>query len=199
MGTPERETTGIDAEFHQAGVPVTPANEPMRATPSRFRFHPFTNDIPQERISAVLLVPFLPDGKIVVVQHTNRGIDIPGGHREIGDRSDFETARREFKEETGLDVGQMIPYLLMESDEYRDEYGPKYMVVMAGIILNIDRPFPVSNEVTARHFLSPETFLQVYNGNIQDMRYILSEAEKIEGIHNGNTPKEPDLGLASNL
>ena len=93
----------------------------------------------------------------------------------------------------------MIIFLLFYYVDHRDDVAPKYMVIMAGIILNTYKPFPVSNDVMARHFLSPETFLEVYSGNIQDMRYILSEAEKIEGIHNGNTPKDPDLGLASNL
>jgi ADP-ribose pyrophosphatase len=76
--------------------------------------------------SAVVIVPFLSDGRVVVVgQHRyaidRNTIEFPAGKIEPGETPD-ETARRELIEETGYLAGRMSPYMpFAPSPGYSDE------------------------------------------------------------------------------
>lgn len=190
MGTPEQEVKHIDGPFRQAGngKPDEPHLDTGAASP--FKFHTFSTHIPEDRITAVLLVPFMPDGSIVAVQHATRGIDIPGGRKELTDKSNYDTARREFYEETGMKIGQMIPCLLMESSGYGgNDTEPTYMIVMTGVVQETGR-FSPSQEVVARHFLSPDVFLETYGGQYaSDMKFIVNTALKTVSDAHGAAPE----------
>lgn len=187
MGSPEQDIKHIDAPFHEAGAAES-QNKNSAASP--FRFRAFSQHIPEDRITAVLLVPFMPDRSIVAIQHARRGIDIPGGRREISDKSNYETARREFYEETGMKIGQMIPCLLMESEGYGDnKTEPSYMIVMTGVVQETGK-FSPSQEVVARHFLSPESFLETYGGEYaKDMEFIIKAAIQTINDQHGAAPE----------
>ncbi len=189
MGRPEQEIKHIDGHFQQAGSgnPDEPRLDPGAASP--FKFHAFSTHIPEDRITAVLLVPFMPDGTIVAVEHSQRGIDIPGGHREQTDASNYETARRELLEEAGVGMGQMIPCLLMETTGYGGDNEPSYMVVMTGVTQQVGE-FKPSKEIIARHFLSPEVFLQSYGGKYEkDMAFIIKTAQRTLNDAHGAAPE----------
>lgn len=183
MGSAEREEKNIDGPFHQAGASGSGEMADVDK-PSPFKFRAYSSHIPEDRITAVLLVPFY-EGSIVAVEHYKRGIDIPGGHKENVDRSNYETARRELLEEAGVEIGQMIPCLIMESSGYDgDDTEPSYMIVMTGVAHKIGR-FTPSKEIIARHFLSPEVFLQSYGGPYEkDMAFIIQTSlETIRDKH----------------
>lgn len=60
---------------------------------------------------AAVIIVRRPDGRILGVSHGSNlyDINLPGGMRETGDSSPSVTARRELKEETGLEVQSLRP------------------------------------------------------------------------------------------
>ncbi len=165
---------------------IGPANET-----SPFRFLPASTKIKEELITAVLLVPFTADGQILAVNHASRGIDIPGGHKEYTDRSDFGTARRELFEETGATVGHMAPCLIMESPprENEDRNEPSYMMVMVGTIVDYG-DFEPGEEILSRHFMDPDDFVSEYGGKFpNDMKFIVDAAIETVCDEQGQAPE----------
>ena len=160
---------------------------------SPFRFLPTSTHIEENCITAVLLVPFTADGQILAVNHVDRGIDIPGGHKEYTDRSDYGTARRELFEETGATVGHMTPCLIMESPprEEKGETDPSYMMVMVGTIVDYG-DFEPSDEITSRHFMDPDDFVMEYGGKFpNDMKFIVHAAIETVCDEQGQAPDFP--------
>ena len=74
----------------------------------------------------------MPDGGIVLVRrkHPPPGWALPGGFIEAGE-SAATAARRELREETGLDV-QLVEQYHVYSDPGRDPRGPTLSVVFIG-------------------------------------------------------------------
>jgi 8-oxo-dGTP diphosphatase len=74
----------------------------------------------------------MPDGGIVLVRrkYPPPGWALPGGFVEAGE-SAATAARREFQEETGLDV-QLVEQFHVYSDPSRDPRGPTLSVVFIG-------------------------------------------------------------------
>lgn len=147
--------------------------------------------IDEDRVTAVLLVPFTESREqIITIEHYKRGIDIPSGHVEPEDSSFHETARRELKEETGAEIGQVTPIIIMESHGYDNQDTPSYMVVLAGIVRNEDiGAFEQSPEILSRQFMTPDEFLDEYGGaHVDDMRIILNHARAMIGHNKGHTP-----------
>ncbi len=177
----------IDGPFHAAGGAES-EGEGKKASP--FRLLPASYPISDEQVTATLLVPFMQDGRVLVIEHAERGIDIPGGHKELSDRTNFETARRELFEESGAMIGHIAPCLVLKNDQYKTEAGdPTYMVVMTGVVQELGR-FTPSNEVVARHLLSPEVFLECYGGDhAEDMAFILQAAQQTINHERGEAPE----------
>lgn len=181
---------GIDGPFRTAR---DEGSTSPKASP--FRFLPASSFIPESQITATLLVPFTPDGRILAVQHATRGIDIPGGHRENTDVSNFETARRELLEESGAHIGQITPCLIMETKNYKRKGGsgdgasePSYMVVMTGVVRDLGH-FTPTKEIVGRHLLSPQAFLEAYGGEYEaDMAFILQAAQQTIDNDRGIAP-----------
>ncbi|MCB1591284.1 MAG: NUDIX domain-containing protein [Alphaproteobacteria bacterium] len=179
----------IEGPFHAAGEGV----EQSDGAPSPFTFLQAHTPVPDGQITATLLVPFMPDGRILVIEHSQRGFDIPGGHKDITDKTSYETARRELLEETGALVGQITPCLIMETEPHtsskaQDPSEPSYMVVMTGVVQNLGR-FNPSGEVIGRHLLTPEVFLESYGGEYQgDMAFIVRTAKQTIESDHGQAP-----------
>ena len=71
---------------------------------------------PPDLVRTAFLLPFLPDGSLVMAVNRRRGPEIPGGHIEEGEDA-LEAAVREAFEETGVIVERPSPlgYLRMVS------------------------------------------------------------------------------------
>lgn len=77
---------------------------------------PNGNERPREVVEhpgAIALVPYLPDGRLVLVRQWRHAVgrallEVPAGTREAGEAPD-KTASRELAEETGYTAGEIIP------------------------------------------------------------------------------------------
>ena len=170
---------------------------PAEGRVSPFRFLNPDTLINEKNITAVLVIPFTETlDRIIAVNHLKRGIDIPGGHVEEDDKSFYDTARRELFEETGAQIGHVIPIMIMESDHYGDDQqdGPSYMVVLTGIVDNTNLgTFEPTKQISSRHFVDPEEFLENYDGDyLEDMRVIISHALATVSHHQGIAPHVPE-------
>lgn len=179
----------MHSDFPKASRDSAPQPSPNGASP--FTFLSPDEIINEERVTAVLLVPFTESREqIITIDHHKRGIDIPSGHVEPDDKSFHDTARRELKEETGAEIGQVTPIIIMESQGYDDQDTPSYMVVLAGVVRNEDiGAFEQSTEILSRQFMTPDEFLDEYGGaHVDDMRIILNHARAMIGQDNDHAP-----------
>jgi 8-oxo-dGTP diphosphatase len=87
---------------------------------------------PRGPLPTVDIVAEMPDGGIVLVRrrHPPPGWALPGGFIEAGE-SAAAAARREFREETGLDV-ELAEQFHVYADPRRDPRGPTLSVVFIG-------------------------------------------------------------------
>ncbi len=170
--------------------------EPASKDQSPFQFLDAHTHINEDNVTAILLVPFTPaQDKILVIDHLNRGIDIPSGHVEDFDKTYFDTARRELFEETGATIGHVTPIMIMQSQSYEhSEHNnePSYMVVLTGTVSDLG-VFEQTDEIQSRHFLSPEEFLEAYEGDHPgDMQKIIAHALATIDNKHGAAPEIPE-------
>jgi 8-oxo-dGTP pyrophosphatase MutT (NUDIX family) len=132
-----------------------------------------------EKITSVLVVPFTQDG-LIVCALLDRGIDLPGGHVQIGEVTCEETARREVMEEVGVSLGELKLVKVIQSDYYGSE--PQqltYLVVMTGFVEEI-LTSDYTHESLGRSIVDVEEFIAEYQaGNREDMQRIVLDAKRL--------------------
>ena len=139
-----------------------------------------------EKITSVLVVPFTKDG-LIVSALLDRGIDLPGGHVEVGEFTCEETGKREVMEEVGVTPGDLKLVKVIQSDYYGSQ--PEqltYLVVMTGFVEDI-----IPNEVydglclrihesMGRSIINIDEFISQYQaGKKNDMRRIVLDAKSL--------------------
>ncbi|MEH1791211.1 MULTISPECIES: NUDIX hydrolase [unclassified Nostoc] len=139
-----------------------------------------------EKITSVLVVPFTKDG-LIVCPLLDRGIDLPGGHVQIGEINCEETAKREVMEEVGVTLGELKLVKVIQSDYYGSQ--PEqltYLVVMTGFVEDIipndvyDELCLHTHESTGRSIIDIDEFISQYQaGNKNDMRQIVLDAKSV--------------------
>ncbi|BAY25055.1 NUDIX hydrolase [Calothrix sp. NIES-2100] len=132
-----------------------------------------------EKITSVLVVPFTQDG-LIVCALLDRGIDLPGGHVQIGEFTCEATARREVMEEVGVSLGELKLVKVIQSDYYGSE--PQqltYLVVMTGFVEEIVTSDYI-HESLGRSIIDVNEFILQYQaGNREDMRRIVLDAQRL--------------------
>lgn len=125
-----------------------------------------------ERVTAVAVVPVeRSSGRVLGVRLADRGLDIPGGHRQAEDADLAATARRECREEASVEVGDLFLLDVVESDHYGA--GPEnltYMVIYSAYIHRM-LPFAASAESHGRELVSPSEFLHRYSAGDRGMMW----------------------------
>lgn len=116
------------------------------------------NTVPFEQVTAVIVIPFTKDGKLVAVNLHHRGLDLPGGHVESYEKTPEETAHREVMEEACMTIKNLHPIELIQSD-YFDT--PSYMLLYAAFVDEMQE-FISSSEASERIVTTPEEFLEHY-------------------------------------
>ncbi len=148
------------------------------------------------KITSVVVAPFDENGNLVVAKLIKRGVDLPGGHTQVGDHSIEDTARRECAEEAFITLGALKIASFIESDYFGS--APEqltYMVVVAATVGQLNPVVP-NEESAGRDILSPDQFLQLYQGNAELMRDILHYARAAYAQlrpATGNSPAPPAL------
>jgi len=149
---------------------------PKGDRPINFRLMP-ADCVPSfDLVTAVAVVAFTPEGKIVAAEE-HRGPDLPGGHVQEGEETAEQTARRESDEETGIKLGTVHFLRAIESDFYGT--APEdltYMVIMAAIVTE-QGPVPAG---MTRHIMTPEQFHLAHRGLRKEMlKDLVSAAQKL--------------------
>ena len=117
----------------------------------------------------------------VLVEHMNFGhYSIPKGHVEAFDKDEFDTARREIKEETGLNVSSFL-------DGFRHSiyYSPKEGIIKEVVFFiaytDEEKTTPQKEEVNACYWVSPADAVMVLSHDSD--RDVIIEASKFEAAH----------------
>ncbi|MCW4458013.1 NUDIX domain-containing protein [Microbacterium sp. MPKO10] len=135
-----------------------------------------------ERVTAVAVVPVdTGSGGIVGVQLEDRGLDIPGGHRQHEDADLEATARRECWEEAKIEIDDLRLIDVIESDYYGS--APQqltYMVIYGAVISRLE-VFSPSSESLGRELADPLDFLERYVAGDREMmgRWIATAIEEL--------------------
>ncbi len=99
--------------------------------------------------------------KLLLVNHEERGFDVPGGHIERGEDL-IAALRRELREEASVEIFEPELFTLIEVEvgnspppDYKYPFPKSYMI---GFLARIERldPFAGDFETTERRLFSPE-------------------------------------------
>ncbi len=116
----------------------------------------------------------------VLIEHMQLGhYSIPKGHVEPTDEDDFATARREIKEETGLDVKFHEGFTM--STVYSPRDGIIKRVVWFAAVASSDATKPQEEEVQAIYWVSPADAVRVLSHD--DDRNVVTKASYYEAEH----------------
>ena len=135
-------------------------------------FHP-----PFDKVTSVAVVPFTDEG-LIVAALLQRGVDLPGGHVQEGERTIEEVARREALEEAGITLREVHAAEVLQSDYY----GPDDLTYMVLTTAFVDeyRPFAPNEESQGRLTLSVEEFLERFTaGDVEGMRHLIAAAHTV--------------------
>jgi ADP-ribose pyrophosphatase YjhB (NUDIX family) len=140
---------------------------------SNFRLRESGFEPPFDKVTAVATIAFTPDGMIVAAEE-NRGPDLPGGHVQEDENDAETTARRESREETGIELGTITLLRAIESDRYGSE--PEdltYMLIVTALVTE-QGPVPAGMQ---KHIMSVDEFKQKHRGLRKEMiRTLVDEA-----------------------
>ncbi len=133
---------------------------------------------PFDAVTSVSVVPFTDDGRLVAVL-LDRGIDLPGGHVQEGERTVEEVARREAYEEARIALRNVHVTTVIQSDYYGS--APKELTYMVQAAAFVDRlhPFMPTVESSGRIVVGVDEFLERYTaGDKGLMRHIIDAARE---------------------
>lgn len=123
-----------------------------------------------ERVTSVAVVPVeRATGLVLGVQLADRGLDIPGGHRQAEDADLAETARRECMEEASIEVGDLSLLDVVESDHYGTAPESLTYMVIYGAYIHRMLPFAATAESRGRVLAPPSEFLRRYSAGDRGM------------------------------
>jgi 8-oxo-dGTP pyrophosphatase MutT (NUDIX family) len=135
-------------------------------------FHP-----PFDKVTSVGVVPFTDEG-LIVAALLQRGVDLPGGHVQEGERTIEEVARREALEEAGITLREVQAAEVLQSDYY----GPDDLTYMVLTTAFVDeyRPFVPNEASQGRITLSVEEVLAGYTaGDVEGTRHLIAAAHTV--------------------
>jgi len=137
---------------------------------------PKNANVPSDKITGVLVVPFTNEGRVVAVKHIKRGWDLPGGHLEVMDKRIMDAARREAYEEAKIRLRLLKKSNAIKFCGVIPELDG-YMIVVAGLVNRIDE-FKANDEIIAREILKTEDFIARYvSGDKSQITAILANAK----------------------
>lgn len=131
-------------------------------------------DIPFEHVTSVSAAPFTENGELVVVNLRHRGLDLPGGHVEPGEKTPEETLNREVMEEACMTIRSPILADVIETDYFDDH--PSY-ILLYGTYVDELQEFTPNRESSERVTISPSAFINQYEaGNKTLMKLAIARA-----------------------
>jgi glycosyltransferase involved in cell wall biosynthesis/8-oxo-dGTP pyrophosphatase MutT (NUDIX family) len=167
---PERE---IKADFAPAATGAVHSQDYRK--PHTMRHHGPRAPFNRKSVTAVTVVAFNEEGKVLVVWEDGKSPSLPGGHVEPLDRTFEETARRELWEEARVEVAGSLPVADVVSSTWCKpplQHGRgTYLLLMAGKVTAV-HPFRPNEETLSRAFVSVSEFVEnLYTGgNKEEMR-----------------------------
>lgn len=114
--------------------------------------------VPFKQVTSVSVIPFNKNGELIVVNLRHRGLDLPGGHVEPGEKTPEETARREVMEEACMTVRDLVLVETIQSDLFDT---PSCMLLYAAYVDDLQKFVP-SREASERQTVTPDTFIKRY-------------------------------------
>ncbi len=123
-------------------------------------------ELRDEYISSVHVFAFDTQGRLLTIFNENqRGLDIPGGHREQGETW-RQAVSREVFEETGYVLKDITPVALVRESVLKDsKYFGKEMLMVAASVAS-DVPYFQTEHIS--QFTEPNNFLYGYNFDKRD-------------------------------
>jgi 8-oxo-dGTP diphosphatase len=130
---------------------------------------------PFHQVTSVSVIPFTKSGDIVAVRLRHRGLDIPGGHVESGEKIPQATLEREAMEEACISITNPVLTEVVESDFFDER--PSFMLVYTAFVNKL-YPFQTpDNEMSdERLIVTPKKFIEQYQGNKQLMTEAIATA-----------------------
>ena len=140
--------------------------------------NPFAELPPPELVSAVALVAFDSEGRVLSTQHhdASRGWDLPGGHVEPGEGV-LEALHREVWEEAGSKFETAVPIANLNSNETEGEYVGKRIYIFVVEEVNFVEDWQPHQDIAGRAFLEVETLLERYRGDREMLEQLIELAK----------------------
>ena len=136
-----------------------------------------TQSLPKlDEIISVHIIAFTNDKKIIAVNVISRGVDLPGGHVELGEKTPQETLTRETMEEARIVTQEPILVDVFEISSIDPAFiKKKYLLVYTAKIKKIHKFIPTS-EISERLYLSQDELLERYFGDSGNLKRLTNDA-----------------------
>jgi len=168
-------------QWFYMGVTVKDRRRTIVGVGQVVNFVPLSADFmpPFDKVTSVSVVPFTADGQIVAAI-LERGVDLPGGHVQEGERAFDEVARREAYEEAGITLRDVRVAQVIQSDYYGSAPDDLTYMVQATAFVDAFADFIPTDESSGRVMLSIDEFLRRYiAGDTEMMRRIVAAAHEV--------------------